>query len=225
MRFDRDNIIYGVLIIVICVLLYRVHSISVKSEQQIAEIEHYNESEGLYTKLYYDQTIESLKNENKSLYDSLKQYKEEIDYLIQFKYQKEFSTGKIDVKKDTVENNNEEIKTFEYSNLKNDTLNYNLKIGSTVEPNWYSLDFALSDNFTIVNKKIGDVNEINIKTDNGGLIDNTTIVKKKEKYSFIDNIAIGPSVTCGYDFAKKEPEFIVGFSITYDISNLLKKKK
>lgn len=223
MMIDRDNIIYSVLIIVICILLYRVHTISVKSEQHIAEIEHYNESDGLYTKLYYDQTIESLKNENKGLYDSLKQYKEEIDYLIQFKYKKEFSTGKVEVKKDTVKN--EEIKTFEYSNSKNDTLNYNLKIGSSVEPNWYSLDFALSDNFTIVNKKINDANEINIKTDNGGLIDNTTIIRNKEKSGFFDNIAIGPSVTCGYDFAKKEPEFIVGFSITYDMTNLLKKKK
>ena len=31
----------------------------------------------------------------------------------------------------------------------------------------------------------------------------------------LNNFAIGPSITCGYDFANKEPEFIVGFSITY----------
>jgi hypothetical protein len=29
----------------------------------------------------------------------------------------------------------------------------------------------------------------------------------------------------GYDIAKKEPEFIVGFSITYDLKDLIWKKK
>ena len=223
MRIDKDSIFYGIFLLIICVLLCRVYNINKISEQQIQEIEHYNDGEGLYTKLYYDQTIESLKNENKELYDSIKYFKEEIDYLIQFKYKKEFSTGKVEVSKDTIKE--EEVKTFEYNSNGNDTLKYNLKIGSTKEPNWYSIDFALSDKFTIINKKIDDVNKIDIKTDNNGLIDNTTIISKKEKNNFIDNIAIGPSITCGYDFAKKEPEFIVGFSITYDISDLLKKKK
>lgn len=223
MRIDKDSIVYGLFLIIICVLLCRVHNITKITEEQIQEFEHYNESDGLYTKLYYDQTIESLKKENKELYDSIKIFKDEIDYLVQFKYQKEFSTGKIDVSKDTIKN--EEIKTFEYNSNENDTLKYNLKIGSVKEPNWYSIDFSVSDDFTIINKKINDVNKIDIKTDNGGKIDNTTIIKVKEKKNILNNFAIGPSITCGYDFAKKEPEFIVGFSITYDITDLLKKKK
>lgn len=223
MRIDKDSIVYGLFLIIISVLLCRVHNITKITKEQIQEIEHYNESDGLYTKLYYDQTIESLKKENKELYDSIKIFKDEIDYLVQFKYQKEFSTGKIDVSKDTIKN--EEIKTFEYNSNENDTLKYNLKIGSVKEPNWYSIDFSVSDDFTIINKKINDVNKIDIKTDNGGKIDNTTIIKVKEKKNILNNFAIGPSITCGYDFAKKEPEFIVGFSITYDITDLLKKKK
>ena len=223
MRIDKDSIVYGLFLIIISVLLCRVHNITKITEEQIQEIEHYNESDGLYTKLYYYQTIESLKKENKELYDSIKIFKDEIDYLVQFKYQKEFSTGKIDVSKDTIKN--EEIKTFEYNSNENDTLKYNLKIGSVKEPNWYSIDFSVSDDFTIINKKINDVNKIDIKTDNGGKIDNTTIIKVKEKKNILNNFAIGPSITCGYDFAKKEPEFIVGFSITYDITDLLKKKK
>ena len=113
MRIDKDSIVYGLFLIIISVLLCRVHNITKITEEQIQEIEHYNESDGLYTKLYYDQTIESLKKENKELYDSIKIFKDEIDYLVQFKYQKEFSTGKIDVSKDTIKN--EEIKTFEYN--------------------------------------------------------------------------------------------------------------
>lgn len=220
---NKDNVIYGLLIFVICLLMYKLHTISKITEEQIVEIEQFDETEGMYTKLYYDQTIESLKKENKELYDSLKAYKDEIDYLVQFNYEKEYSTGKVEIEKnDTVK---EEVKTFEYSNEQNDTLEYDLKIGSITEPSWYSIDFKLSDKFTIVNKKMEDANKIEISTDNKGMINNTTVLRKKEKYNFLDNIALGPSITCGYDFAKKEPEFIVGVAITYDITHLFKKKK
>jgi len=220
---NKDNVIYGLLIFVICLLMYKLHTISKITEEQIVEIEQFDETEGMYTKLYYDQTIESLKKENKELYDSLKAYKDEIDYLVQFNYEKEYSTGKVEIEKnDTVK---EEVKTFEYSNEPNDTLKYDLKIGSITEPSWYSIDFKLSDKFTIVNKKMEDTNKIEISTDNKGMINNTTVLRKKEKYNFLDNIALGPSITCGYDFAKKEPEFIVGVAITYDITHLFKKKK
>lgn len=220
---NKDNVIYGLLIFVICLLMYKLHTISKITEEQIVEIEQFDETEGMYTKLYYDQTIESLKKENKELYDSLKAYKDEIDYLVQFNYEKEYSTGKVEIEKnDTVK---EEVKTFEYSNEQNDTLEYDLKIGSITEPSWYSIDFKLSDRFTIVNKKMEDANKIEISTDNKGMINNTTVLRKKEKYNFLDNIALGPSITCGYDFAKKEPEFIVGVAITYDITHLFKKKK
>ena len=220
---NKDNVIYCLLIFVICLLMYKLHTISKITEEQIVEIEQFDETEGMYTKLYYDQTIESLKKENKELYDSLKSYKDEIDYLVQFNYEKEYSTGKVDIEKnDTVK---EEVKTFEYSNEPNDTLEYDIKIGSITEPSWYSIDFKLSDKFTIVNKKMEDVNKIEISTDNKGMINNTTVLRKKEKYNFLDNIALGPSITCGYDFAKKEPEFIVGVALTYDITHLFKKKK
>lgn len=220
---NKDNVIYGLLIFVICLLMYKLHTISKITEEQIVEIEQFDETEGMYTKLYYDQTIESLKKENKELYDSLKAYKDEIDYLVQFNYEKEYSTGKVEIEKnDTVK---EEVKTFEYSNEQNDTLEYDLKIGSITEPSWYSIDFKLSDKFTIVNKKMEDANKIEISTDNKGMINNTTVLRKKEKYNLLDNIALGPSITCGYDFAKKEPEFIVGVAITYDITHLFKKKK
>ena len=220
---NKDNVIYGLLIFVICLLMYKLHTISKITEEQIVEIEQFDETEGIYTKLYYDQTIESLKKENKELYDSLKSYKDEIDYLVQFNYEKEYSTGKVEIEKnDTVK---EEVKTFEYTNEPNDTLEYDIKIGSVTEPSWYSIDFKLSDKFTIVNKKMEDANKIEISTDNKGMINNTTVLRKKEKYNFLDNIALGPSITCGYDFAKKEPEFIVGVAITYDITHLFKKKK
>ena len=223
MKIDKDWIIIAVLFVIIGFLSLQLYKLNTKTEIQIEQIHKQDENTKRYTAIYYDQTIESLKKTNKDLYDSIEIYKDQIDYLVQFKYQKEFSTGKIDVSKDTIKN--EEIKTFEYNSNENDTLKYNLKIGSVKEPNWYSIDFSVSDDFTIINKKINDVNKIDIKTDNGGKIDNTTIIKVKEKKNILNNFAIGPSITCGYDFAKKEPEFIVGFSITYDITDLLKKKK
>ena len=67
---NKDNVIYGLLIFVICLLMYKLHTISKITEEQIVEIEQFDETECMYTKFYYDQTIESLKKENKELYDS-----------------------------------------------------------------------------------------------------------------------------------------------------------
>ena len=226
MKITKDTIIYFILICVIGFLSYTIFKLQLKAEEELVMIEEIKNTnkENQASFVHYEQEIDNLSKFNKNLYDSLKIYKNQIDYLVQFKYEKKYDTGVIrtDTVKEIIHNKDSVIKTYEYANT-NDTLEYNLKIGSAEKPEWYSLDFKVSDKFTIVNKKFDNFNKTDIESN--GIIDDVTILKKKEKKKLFDNISIGPSITMGYDIAKKEPEFIVGFSITYDLKDFIWKKK
>lgn len=226
MKITKDTIIYFILICVIGFLSYTIFKLQLKAEEELVMIEEIKNTnkENQASFVHYEQEIDNLSKLNKNLYDSLKIYKNQIDYLVQFKYEKKYDTGVIrtDTVKEIIHNKDSVIKTYEYVNT-NDTLAYNLKIGSAEKPEWYSLDFKVSDKFTIVNKKFDNFNKTDIESN--GIIDDVTILKKKEKKNLFDNISIGPSITMGYDIAKKEPEFIVGFSITYDLKDFIWKKK
>ena len=59
------------------------------------------DSTNKFNKIYYDTTINALKKKNAELYDSLKDCRDQITYLVQFKYEKTYSTGKVKPKKET----------------------------------------------------------------------------------------------------------------------------
>jgi hypothetical protein len=168
-----------------------------------------------------------LKKTNKELYDSLKIYKDEIDYLAQFKHTKEYVVHEvikpIEKNEESADSINvkveEEIKEFVYENKEpNDTLNYQLRIGSTVEPNWYTIKFKVSETFTLVNKEVNGINETTIAPSTGsGVISNVTVLKQKDKIKLKDRIAIGPSVTAGYCLINKNVDVMVGVSVTFDL--------
>ena len=193
-----------------------------KSKKLVDEIE-FKDSINRYNKIYYESTFKDLKKTNKELYDSLKKYKDQVSYLVQFKYEKQYDTGIIHIKKEKVHDTvlvKEQLiaKTFEYSSEPNDTFQYNLKINSEKEPNWYSLKTKFKDKFTIVNKEDGNgMNHITVGSNNGGDISNVTVFKKKEKRGFKDRLGIGPAVTAGYDPINRNFGLMVGVGITYDL--------
>lgn len=225
MKINKNYIIYFILLCVIFLLSYSSYKLYKKIQEEIVLIEELKNvnDDNQVSFIHYEQEIDNLAKLNKELYDSLKVYKNQIDYLVQFTYKKKYDTGivKTDTIIEKVYDNDSIIKTFEYM-ASNDTLTYNLKIGSIEKPQWYSINFDVTDNFTIVNKKFDNFNKTDIESN--GEISDVTILKKKEKKSIFDNISVGPSITMGYDIAKKEPEFIIGVSITYDIKDLLWKK-
>jgi len=191
----------------------------------------YVDSTGTYHKQYNEGDFNELKKENKELYDSLKKYKDKIDFLTQFNYDKSYNSGKVVVKTKEVQTPTyvkdkdgkyvekvEDAKTYEYENEPNDSFNYKLQINSTREPNWYSLNVKLHDKITIVNKDEGNgVNHLTIKTDNKADISNVTTFKKKEKKNIFNKIAIAPGVFYGYDFKSKQMGYGVGITIGYNI--------
>lgn len=214
------------ILIVLIVGLVTYFNYKLKEKQKkIDEIE-YTDSTGTYNKLYYEKKFKELKNENRELYDSLKQYKDKIDYIVQFYHEKEYNTGQVHTKPnvidsvvyDTIPVSVPQIaKTYEYINEPNDTFQYKLNVNSFTEPNWYSIQAKVKNKFTIVNKEEGGMNHITIEPGNGGTITDPTVWKKKEKRSLWDRFSFGPGVTAGYDPINKQFGVVVGASATFDL--------
>ena len=217
-------IIALLLTIVVFLIAYFNYRLEQK-QRKIDEIE-YTDSTGAYNKLYYEAKFASLKKQNKELYDSLKQYKDKIDYIVQFYHEKEYNTGQVHTKPniidsvvyDTISYTVPPIaKTYEYTSEPNDTFQYKLNVNSFTEPNWYSIQAKVKNKFTIVNKEEGGMNHITIDPGNGGTITNPTVWKKKEKRSLWDRFSFGPGVTAGYDPINKQFGVVVGASATFDL--------
>ncbi len=217
-------IIAFLLTIVVYLIAYFNYRLEQK-QKKIDKIE-YTDSTSAYNKLYYETKFTSLKKENKDLYDSLKQYKDKIDYIVQFYHEKEYNTGQVHTKPniidsvvyDTILVSVPQIaKTYEYLSEPNDTFQYKLNVNSFTEPNWYSIQAKVKNKFTIVNKEEGGANHITIKPENGGTITEPTVWKKKEKRNFLDRFSFGPGVTAGYDPINKKWGVMVGASVTFDL--------
>ena len=216
MKIDVNVIINAIQIIALCLLGWQNFKQNEMIDKQTVQLTSKNTDDNKSTTIVYEQKLESLKKINRDLYDSLKIYKDEIDYLVQFKYKKDYVIQDTITKIDTTNIN--EINEYTYSNKeKNDTLNYQLKIGSKIEPNWYTINFKIADKFTIVNKKINDINETTIAPSTNGNVSNVTVIKKKEKKSLLENISFGPSITAGYCLGNRNFDVVVGVSAVWKI--------
>ena len=226
-KINKSFILNAILIIAICLLGWQNYKQYQKIDDQTVQLTTKNTDDNKTTAIVYEQKLESLKKTNKELYDSLKIYKDEIDYLVQFKHSKEYvvqetikPVEKVETSTDSTEIKViEAVKEFVYENKEpNDTLTYQLKIGSTVEPNWYSIKFKVSEKFTVVNKQINGINETTIApSTSSGVVSDVTVLKQKEKFKIKDRIAVGPSITAGYGLINKQFDIMVGVSVTFDL--------
>ena len=155
--------------------------------------------------------------------NSLQANRDKVSYLLQFKYQKEYTTGVVHVKdknqtsteQTTIPTIEEKDSTYTYSSVPNDTMMYKLQVNSSREPNWYSLNVKMSDRFTIVNKSDDNgLNVITIDPQNNGSISDVTTFKKKQKKTFFQHFHVGPSVTAGYDPINKQWGVMIGVGVT-----------
>lgn len=216
-----------VLFVITCGLVWYSHRQYESSQRLIEEVEYYD-SLDRYNKIYYSKAFSALKKENEELYDSLKKYKNKLDYAVQFTHEKDYNTGKVttkpNVKDSTVYDTIPFIipqiaKTYEYTSEPNDTFQYKLNVNSYTEPLWYSMQARVKNKFTIVNKTEGDVNHITIQPNDGGNISDVTVFKKKEKRTFWNRFSFGPSATAGYDVVNRQFGIMVGASVTFDLTN------
>lgn len=205
------------LFVITLMLLWLCHSKVEESNALVDEVE-FIDSTNTYNKLYYSQKFEVLKHENKELYDSLKKYKDQVNHLLQFTYEKEYSSGKVDVKpKETDTVSVGKAQTFEYASAPADTFQYKLLINAEKEPNWYSIQARLKETFTIVNKQEGDNNHLTVETDNKGTVSDVTVFEAKKRKTFKDRFSVGPAVMVGYDPFNKNFGMMVGVGISYDL--------
>ena len=214
------------LFLVTCGLIWFSNKQYESSKKLIEEVEYYD-SLNNYNKVYYSKTFKELKKENKELYDSLKQYKDKIDFIVQFTHEKNYQTGKVETKPNVVDSiiydtikvsETLMAKTYEYNSEPNDTFQYKLNVNSYTEPNWYSLNVRTKNKFTIVNKEEDGINHITIGSNNNGNISNVTVFNKKEKRKFLSRFSVGPSVTAGYDIVNKQWGIMAGASVTFDLT-------
>ena len=218
--FYKHKCFYLVIVMFIVTLLLLVlcHRKVDESSALVEEVE-FLDSTRTFHKLFYSSEIESLKNKNAALYDSLREYKEKVNHLLQFTYEKEYDSGKVIVAKerDTVEVKGEP-KTFEYESTPTDTLQYKLAINADSEPNWYSLHIKVKETFTIVNKEDDGANHLTIETENKGNIrDVTAFEKKLDRRKFVDRLSVGPAVTVGYDPFNRNFGMVVGVGVAFDL--------
>lgn len=213
--FKKEYIIYGFLIGIIAILAFQLFRLDYIIDNREENIAYYDTVEKEYVVVYDDSKINELKKENSELYSQIKQYKKDIDYLVQFKNTTVYVTDTVYI--DNTKVDKEELKVFKYSNTtKNDTLNYDLQIASTAEPDWYKLQVEVSEEFTIINRKTDGDNITTITPSNGGTISDVTVHKQKQE-TFWSNFGIGPSITAGYDVVNNQFGVVVGISATYNI--------
>ncbi len=202
---DIKIFLYGVIIAI------AISSIYIFFNKQSGKLDNIDQG-GKDNKVYYDKTLKELKGENKSLYDSVKKYKN-VESAILIKYHYKYSTDTV-YTSDKV--NNEPIKTFEYKK-DNDTISYNLTIGSAQEPKWYKLNFSINDNITVINKKDGDINQTIVSPSTNADV-TITPFHAKEKNKFWKRFVIGPQIGVYYGTLNKKPDIGFGFGISFNIN-------
>ena len=224
----KEKCFYFVLILffITCGLLWFADKQYDSSRKLAEEIEYYD-SISNYNKIYYSKAFSSLRKENKELYDSLKRYKDNLDYIVQFYHEKEYNTGQTHIKPiviDSVVHDTVPIvipqiaKTYQYVSEPNDTFQYKLNVNSLTEPIWYSIQANVKNKFTIVNKEENGMNHVTIGSGNGGVISGVTVWKNdKDKKTFWKRFSFGPGVTAGYDPINKQWGVTVGITGTFDL--------
>lgn len=227
MKIQKCFYVVLALFLITCGLVWFSHSQVKETKRLVEEVEYYD-SLNRYNKIYYETTFSALKETNRQLYDSLKQYKDQVEFLVQFTHEKDYNTGKVTTKptiKDSVVYDTIPVtipqvaRTYEYLSEPNDTFQYKLNVNSFTEPNWYSIQAKVKNKFTIVNLQDtpDGPNHLIIDGGNNGTISDVTVFKKKEKRKFWDRFSVGPSITSGYDLVNKQWGIMAGVSATFDL--------
>lgn len=207
------DIIQWILIVGLSVMLLYGYLHTNKSN--IANNEEYSK-DNTYVRIYESQKIEKLKNENKQLYDSIKNL-QNVESVIEVRYKYKYRTDTVYADKSLSEvQKTDSVYDFHSDN---DTVNYNLKIKAN-ELQWYTMDFTINDKFTIVNQNENNLNKTTVTHSDNVTIDGTTVYHKQDNINkWYNRFSVGPTIGVGVN-QKGQFGTYVGVGITF---NLLKK--
>ena len=174
------------------------------------------EKNNTYVKIYESQNISKLKKENKALYDSIKKLKN-VESAIEIRYKYRYKTDTVYLSK-SVKQSALKDSVYDFRS-DNDTVSYELKVKAK-DVDWYSMNFAINDKFTIINRNDNDQNETTVIHSPNVSIEGTTMYHSKDKYNkWYNRFSVGPQIGVGVNTQGQINPYI-GFGVTY---NLLRK--
>lgn len=201
------NLIIYTLVGLSLFLIFQLHQSKQSTRHLTEEMSYYTDSLHTYTSLYPSASFNSLKRENKELYNEVKRLKD-LKEVIKYKYRTEYRTDTIYISNPSDEVINKDT-TYRLSN-ETDSISYSLLANVTGKLNYYKLYFKLSDTFKITRQEDNRFNRLNISSDNGRIEGVTRWQKRTPRLN------VGLNAGIGYGILSKRPDLFVGVGFCFN---------
>ena len=186
-------------------------SIFKKSDNDFIKDTEY-QKEQAYVKIYESQTIESLKKENRELYDSIRRLND-VESAIDIRYKYKYVTDTI-TKTEFVYNTNDSV--YHYHN-DNDTITCDIDVkANNIE--WIQNRFTINDRFMIINREKDGMNQTFINHGENTTVDAVdTWHRIEDKQKWHKNFHLGIQAGFGYGVFNRKPDIFIGVGVSYDL--------
>lgn len=186
-------------------------SIFKKSDNDFIKNTEY-QKEQAYVKIYESQTIESLKKENRELYDSIKRLND-VESAIEIRYKYKYVTDTI-TKTEFVYNTNDSV--YHYHN-DNDTITCDIDVKAN-NLEWIQNRFTINDRFMIINREKDGMNQTFINHGENTTVDAVdTWHRIEDKQKWHKNFHLGIQAGFGYGVFNRKPDIFIGVGVSYDL--------
>ena len=170
------------------------------------------QKEQAYVKIYESQTIESLKKENRELYDSIKRLND-VESAIEIRYKYKYVTDTI-TKTVFVYNTNDSV--YHYHN-DNDTITCDIDVKAN-NLEWIQNRFTINDRFMIINREKDGMNQTFINHGENTTVDAVdTWHRIEDKQKWHKNFHLGIQAGFGYGVFNRKPDIFIGVGVSYDL--------
>lgn len=213
-RSDRQKKIIDIIQWICIIFLLMVcitGSIFKKSDNDFIKDTEY-QKEQAYVKIYESQTIESLKKENRELYDSIRRLND-VESAIEIRYKYKYVTDTI-TKTEFVYNTNDSV--YHYHN-DNDTITCDIDVkANNIE--WIQNRFTINDRFMIINREKDGMNQTFINHGENTTVDAVdTWHRIEDKQKWHKNFHLGIQAGFGYGVFNRKPDIFIGVGVSYDL--------
>ena len=186
-------------------------SIFKKSDNDFIKDTEY-QKEQAYVKIYESQTIESLKKENRELYDSIKRLND-VESAIEIRYKYKYVTDTV-TKTEFVYNTNDSV--YHYHN-DNDTITCDIDVKAN-NLEWIQNRFTINDRFMIINREKDGMNQTFINHGENTTVDAVdTWHRIEDKQKWHKNFHLGIQAGFGYGVFNRKPDIFIGVGVSYDL--------
>ena len=213
-RSDRQKKIIDIIQWICIIFLLMVcitGSIFKKSDNDFIKDTEY-QKEQAYVKIYESQTIESLKKENRELYDSIRRLND-VESAIEIRYKYKYVTDTI-TKTEFVYNTNDSV--YHYRN-DNDTITCDIDVKAN-NLEWIQNRFTINDRFMIINREKDGMNQTFINHGENTTVDAVdTWHRIEDKQKWHKNFHLGIQAGFGYGVFNRKPDIFIGVGVSYDL--------